>query len=84
VEATAYLVVAAVARAGHGGMSVATAAGDRLRAGVATAAAGDRLLVTVEGDAPPLSPALLDRVDALGGTLEQRPGALRLELPCES
>ena len=103
VEATAYLVVAAVARdgagvetaaagdrlrAGAGRASVATA-GDRLRArrggvSVATAAAGGRLLVTVEGDAPPLSPALLDRVDALGGTLEQRPGTLRLELPCES
>ena len=101
VEATAYLVVAAVARDGAGVETAA--AGDRLRAGdgrgasrrgdratrrggvsVATAAAGGRLLVTVEGDAPPLSPALLDRVDALGGTLEQRPGTLRLELPCES
>ena len=72
VEATAYLVVAAVVRAGDGGVKVATAA------------AGDRLLVTVEGEAPPLSPALLDRVDALGGTLVQGPGALRLELPCGS
>ena len=72
VEATAYLVVAAVARAGDG------------RASVATSAADGRLLVTVDGGAPPLSPALLDRVDALGGTLDQYPGGLRLELPCES
>jgi signal transduction histidine kinase len=72
VEATAYLVVATVASTPGEPVSVVTSGDTR------------RLLVTVDGDSGPLPPALRDRVDALGGTIDQRPDGLRLELPCES
>jgi len=72
VEATAYLVVATVASTPGGPVGVVTSGDAR------------RLVVTVDGDTGSLPPALRDRVDALGGTLDQRPDGLRLELPCES
>ena len=72
VEATAYLVVATVASMPGGPV------------GVVTSGDAHRLVVTVDGDTGSLPSALRDRVDALGGTLVQAPGRLRLELPCES
>ena len=72
VEATAYLVVATVASTPGGPVGVVTSGDAR------------RLVVTVDGDTGSLPPALRDRVDALGGTLAQAPGRLRLELPCGS
>jgi signal transduction histidine kinase len=72
VEATAYLVVANVASTPGGPVGVVTSGDAR------------RLVVTVDGDTGSLPPELLDRVDALGGTLIQQPGRLQLELPCGS
>jgi signal transduction histidine kinase len=72
VEATAYLVVATLASTPGGPVGVVTSGDER------------RLVVTIDGDTGPLPPALRDRVDALGGTLAQQPGRLRLELPCGS
>ena len=72
VEATAYLVVATVASMPGGPV------------GVVTSGDAHRLVVTVDGDTGSLPSALRDRVDALGGTLVQAPGRLRLELPCGS
>jgi hypothetical protein len=72
LEATAYLVVTTVASTPGGPVGVVTSGDAR------------RLVVTVDGDSGSLPPALRDRVDALGGTLVQAPGRLRLELPCGS
>jgi hypothetical protein len=72
VEATAYLVVATLTSTPGAPVAVLTGGDAR------------RLVVTVHGDTEALPPALLDRVDALGGTLIQAPGRLRLELPCGS
>jgi len=73
IAATAYLVVASAAsRAGP--PATVTATMDR----------PGQLVVVVEGEVPEPDRALLDRVDALGGTLDREPRGLRLEVPCAS
>jgi signal transduction histidine kinase len=72
VAATAYALAAAVAAEPGGPVTITTGGGPE---SLEIAIAGARTLV---------GEALLDRVEALGGRLEQEPDGLRLELPCGS